>query len=91
MAASRWKWQPVTRSFGLGRGLDALIPGATDGVGSQEIAIDRISRNPHQPRSQFDEAETAELAASIATHGVLQPIIVAASGRPRPTCTPIAR
>jgi len=75
MAASRWKWLPVARSFGLGRGLDALIPTA-DGPGSQEIPIDRIGRNPHQPRSQFDEAETAELAASIATHGVLQPIIV---------------
>jgi len=68
----------VARTFGLGRGLDALIPGAALASGSQEIAIDRIGRNPHQPRSQFDDAETAELAASIATHGVLQPVIVAA-------------
>jgi len=69
----------VARSYGLGRGLDALIPGAAAAPGSQEIPIDRIGRNPHQPRSQFDDAETAELAASIATHGVLQPIVVAAS------------
>jgi ParB family chromosome partitioning protein len=69
----------VARSYGLGRGLDALIPGAAAGRGSQEIPIDRVSRNPHQPRNHFDEAETAELAASIATHGVLQPIVVAAS------------
>ena len=68
----------MARTFGLGRGLDALIPGAALASGSQEIAIDRIGRNPHQPRSQFDDAETAELAASIATHGVLQPVIVAA-------------
>jgi ParB family chromosome partitioning protein len=68
----------VAKTYGLGRGLDALIPGATLASGTQEIAIDRIGRNPHQPRSQFDDAETAELAASIATHGVLQPVIVAA-------------
>jgi ParB family chromosome partitioning protein len=69
----------VARTYGLGRGLDALIPGASAAPGSQEIPIDRIGRNPHQPRSHFDDAETAELAASIATHGVLQPIVVGAS------------
>ena len=68
----------MARTFGLGRGLDALIPGAALASGSQEIVIVRIGRNPHQPRSQFDDGETAELAASIATHGVLQPVIVAA-------------
>jgi ParB family chromosome partitioning protein len=69
----------VGRSYGLGRGLDALIPRAAPGSGTHEIPIDRIARNPHQPRTRFDDAETAELAASIATHGVLQPIVVAAS------------
>jgi ParB family chromosome partitioning protein len=69
----------VAKTFGLGRGLDALIPRATPASDIPEIALDRIARNPHQPRSHFDDAETAELAASIALHGVLQPIVVRAT------------
>ncbi|HYM53540.1 MAG TPA: ParB/RepB/Spo0J family partition protein, partial [Candidatus Dormibacteraeota bacterium] len=65
----------MARSFGLGRGLDALIPRAAEGA-QQEIPIDRVRRNPLQPRGDFDEAGLAELAASIAAHGVLQPIVV---------------
>lgn len=64
------------RSFGLGRGLDALIPGRDDERGALEIALDRISPNPDQPRATFDESQLGELAASIAVHGVLQPVIV---------------
>jgi ParB family transcriptional regulator, chromosome partitioning protein len=66
----------ATRSYGLGRGLDALIPTTRDEGGVLEAPIDRISRNPDQPRTTFDEAQLGELAASIAVHGVLQPIIV---------------
>lgn len=69
----------MAKTFGLGRGLDALIPRAAPATDTPEISVDRISRNPHQPRSRFDDGETAELAASIALHGVLQPIIVRAS------------
>ncbi|MEP7081489.1 MAG: ParB/RepB/Spo0J family partition protein [Chloroflexota bacterium] len=65
-----------TRAFGLGRGLDALIPSARDERGVLEVAIDRIGRNPSQPRANFDEAQLGELAASIAVHGVLQPVVV---------------
>jgi len=68
----------VAKTFGLGRGLDALIPRASPSSDVPEIAVERISRNPHQPRNRFDDAETAELAASIALHGVLQPIVVRA-------------
>ena len=68
----------MAKTFGLGRGLDALIPRAAASSDTPEIPIDRIARNPHQPRNRFDEAETAELAASIAIHGVLQPIVVRA-------------
>jgi ParB family chromosome partitioning protein len=68
----------VAKTFGLGRGLDALIPRAVPTTEIPEIAIERIGRNPHQPRNRFDDAETAELAASIALHGVLQPIVVRA-------------
>jgi ParB family transcriptional regulator, chromosome partitioning protein len=63
------------RAFGLGRGLEALIPRpATDGP--RLLAIDRIARNPNQPRSRFDDEQLGELAASIAVHGVLQPLVV---------------
>ncbi|MGH2417406.1 MAG: ParB/RepB/Spo0J family partition protein [Candidatus Limnocylindria bacterium] len=65
----------MAKPFGLGRGLDALIPRAAEGA-QQEIPIDRVRRNPLQPRGDFDEAGLAELAASIAAHGVLQPIVV---------------
>jgi len=68
----------TTRAFGLGRGLDALIPGGRDERGVLELPIDRIERNPSQPRAAFDEAHLGELAASIAVHGILQPIVVRA-------------
>jgi ParB family chromosome partitioning protein len=68
----------VARSFGLGRGLDALIPRAADAPSAQ-VPIDQVRRNPHQPRTAFDEESLTELAASIATHGVIQPIIVRGS------------
>ena len=65
-----------SRGFGLGRGLDALIPGRDEDRGVLELALHRITRNPDQPRQAFDEVQLGELAASIAVHGVLQPIIV---------------
>jgi ParB family chromosome partitioning protein len=64
------------RAFGLGRGLDALIPGTSDETRVLELPLDRIERSPNQPRADFDEALLGELAASIAVHGVLQPVIV---------------
>ena len=66
----------MVKQFGLGRGLDALIPRAVEEGGTRDIAVDRIRSNPHQPRTRFDGSELAELAASIETHGVLQPIVV---------------
>jgi ParB family chromosome partitioning protein len=68
----------ATRGFGLGRGLDALIPSTRDERGVLEVPVDRIERNPNQPRTSFDEAQLGELAASIAVHGVLQPVVVRA-------------
>jgi ParB family chromosome partitioning protein len=65
---------------GLGKGLDALIPGgsaAVSGAGAAQVPIDAISHNPHQPRQSFKESELQELAASIREHGIIQPLIVA--------------
>ncbi len=65
------------RSSGLGRGLGALIPQRGGGHASAvEIAISRISANPYQPRKRFNPEDLASLRASIAVHGVLQPILV---------------
>ena len=65
-----------SRAFGLGRGLDALIPGRDEQHGVLHVALHRIERNPDQPRSAFDETQLGELAASIAVHGVIQPVIL---------------
>lgn len=45
-------------------------------VVAQEIDISLIDRNPNQPRKNFDEASLEEMATSIATYGVLQPLIL---------------
>jgi ParB family chromosome partitioning protein len=66
----------------LGRGLDALIPGNTATAVAEspqamrDLPIDQISPNPHQPRTRFDDDAIRELAASIKSTGVLQPILV---------------
>jgi ParB family transcriptional regulator, chromosome partitioning protein len=69
----------MTHKSGLGRGLDALIPTGESEIpqgGINQIPLDRISPNPRQPRSRFDEDELDELAASIREHGVIQPLLV---------------
>jgi ParB family transcriptional regulator, chromosome partitioning protein len=43
---------------------------------ARQIPIEKIQRNPEQPRRTFDDAELAELSNSIRAHGVLQPILV---------------
>ena len=77
---------------GLGRGLSALLgetdPAlsssdgavATDTLGSHEVSIELLRRNPDQPRRFFDEGDLDDLAASIREKGILQPILV----RPAP-------
>lgn len=63
---------------GLGRGLSALIPNAIDEAADDvhEVAVDQITPNPKQPRTDMDEESVAELADSIRKVGVLQPVIV---------------
>ncbi len=73
----------MVRRSGLGRGLGALIPpGATDADGPsfQEIPVSAITPNARQPRRSFDEEAMAALTASVRELGVLQPILVRASG-----------
>jgi ParB family chromosome partitioning protein len=67
----------------LGKGLGALIPEAppspataSAGQAPSELPIERISSNPYQPRHQFDDAKLEELAQSIRSNGVIQPIVV---------------
>lgn len=69
-------------SRGLGRGLDALLGGApkqdepVNPAEVRQISIASIVPNPHQPRIEFSEQGLADLAASIKTQGVLQPVLV---------------
>ena len=81
---------------GLGKGLDALIPGGGKAAvppantnksggqtvtgGVQEVPVEAIKRNPRQPRVHFKEEQLDELAASIQEHGVIQPLIVSPQG-----------
>ena len=75
---------------GLGRGLSALLgesahrqqedPAPSQRGGVREVEVARIRPNPNQPRVQFEEESLADLAASIAERGVLQPILVRPDG-----------
>ncbi len=62
------------KSRGLGRGLDALLPKVGKDV--QQVPLAQLRASPFQPRLTMDEGAIAELSASIAAKGVLQPILV---------------
>jgi ParB family chromosome partitioning protein len=73
------------RKTGLGKGLDALIPPSESALpksGITQIPVDKIVPNPRQPRTQFNEEELAELAASIREHGVIQPLVLTIAATP---------
>lgn len=62
---------------GLGRGLESLFDeNSNDNGGSVLVNINDIEPNRNQPRKDFDEDALNELAESIATHGLIQPIVV---------------
>jgi len=83
--------EPLKRKA-LGRGLESLLPRvaavaedhiakpASEGT-PREIPLEAIDRNPFQTRTRFEETALAELAASIAATGVVQPVLV----RPLPS------
>jgi ParB family chromosome partitioning protein len=63
----------------LGKGLSALIPDVPEvrtGTTPSEIDVDQLSPNEHQPRHHFEDERLDELAQSIRTNGVIQPIVV---------------
>lgn len=72
----------MAKKSGLGRGLDALIPGWEEtpiaGPGDKvvQVPVAAISPNPHQPRKQFDDEALEDLASSIREHGIIQPLIL---------------
>lgn len=73
----------MAKKGGLGRGLDVLFQDTGSGAGEENttmLPLSEIEPDKSQPRKRFDDEALAELASSIAEHGVLQPIVV----RPSP-------
>jgi len=75
----------MARQFGLGKGLGALIPetdleSVAGGDGVRTMPLTRLKPNPDQPRRSFPEESLAELAGSLRTHGLIQPILVEEAG-----------
>ena len=77
------------KKSGLGTGLEALLAINTQSAydeqgnlnsGVEEVDIERIITNSAQPRKSFDQKALEELAQSIKSHGVIQPILVTAVG-----------
>ncbi|WP_436785609.1 ParB/RepB/Spo0J family partition protein [Stutzerimonas frequens] len=77
----------ATKKRGLGRGLDALLGGASVSAMQEEAAkvdtrelqhlpLELIQRGKYQPRRDMDPQALEELAQSIKIHGVMQPIVV---------------
>jgi ParB family chromosome partitioning protein len=69
----------MVKRSGLGRGLEALIPGSdllpTQGT-ITFIEVDKIFPNPRQPRRRIDPDDLDELTTSVSDYGVLQPLII---------------
>ena len=64
---------------GLGRGLDALLSGPEESAAAdtlRSLGLDKIRSGRYQPRTRMDEASLDELAESIKSQGVMQPILV---------------
>lgn len=74
----------AAKKGGLGRGLDALFADnsveESSSASAVKLSLNEIEPNKDQPRKTFDEKALAELADSIAQHGVIQPLLV----RPMP-------
>ena len=82
----------MTKRRGLGKGLSALLENRDTDITSttpvkpvlagsvSNVKVDQIEVNPFQPRQEFDRETLAELAASIETYGIIQPLTVRKMG-----------
>ncbi|MCM0647027.1 ParB/RepB/Spo0J family partition protein [Clostridium swellfunianum] len=73
----------MSKKFGLGKGLGALIPeeeSSIDDNAVMKIEMNLIKANENQPRKNFDEEKIEQLAESIKEHGVVQPIVLKKEG-----------
>jgi ParB family chromosome partitioning protein len=72
----------LERRPALGKGLSALIPDAPEPIrsGTTEVDIDLLSPNEQQPRLSMDDAKLEELARSVKSNGIIQPILVRRDG-----------
>ena len=68
----------MAKKFGLGKGLNQLIPEEEEIV--TVLNINKIKANKKQPRKYFDEEKLVLLSESIKEHGMIQPIIVQKDG-----------
>jgi ParB family chromosome partitioning protein len=67
----------AARKRGMGRGLAAILPETPEQAAElRQLPVDLIRPNPDQPRTRFDSETISELAHSIETAGVVQPLIV---------------
>jgi ParB family chromosome partitioning protein len=76
----------MIRPKGLGRGLDALLSGGNEDApreALQTLAIGRIKPGKYQPRTRMDQASLEELARSLKSQGVMQPILARTLGKGR--------
>lgn len=71
----------MSKKFGLGKGLGALIPEEeTKDESILKISINLIKANNEQPRKNFDEEKIMQLAESIKQHGIIQPLVLKKEG-----------
>ena len=72
----------IERRPALGKGLSALIPDAPEPArtGAIDVDIDLLAPSDQQPRIMLDDAKLEELAASIKSNGIIQPILVRRTG-----------
>lgn len=76
----------MVKKFGLGKGLDALIPVSDNSIKKEsfnegkntilDLDIKMVQVNKEQPRKFFDESKLIELSESLKEHGIIQPLIV---------------
>ncbi len=69
----------MVKMKGLGRGLDALLAGNQNDTSSdnqQTLGLDQLQPGKYQPRTHMDQESLAELAESIRSQGIMQPILV---------------